>query len=106
MKQISLVVIALLLLLPGISWALDTDTRVVSPVRLWSETDLATFHEGWLYVKFVEGSDVLLVDGRFTDHGGLDLRGVNEQLDALGVAETRPTFKGDRARFRRLKAAR
>lgn len=104
MKRFLLVVVALLFLLPGLGWALDTETRVVSPVRLWSEADLETFHDGWLYVKFVEGSDVLLRDRRFTDDGGLDLQAVNNLLDTVRSTEVRPTFNGDRVRFRRLKA--
>lgn len=102
MKRIPLVIVALLLL-PGPVHALDTDTRVVSPVMLWNEADLETFHDGWLYVKFVEDSDVLLRDGRFSDDGGVNLREVNGLLDTVRVTEIRPTFKGDRARFRRLK---
>ncbi len=104
MKRMLLAVVTLLLLLPGFAWALDTETRVVSPVRLWNEADLATFHDGWLYVKFVEGSDVLLRDGRFSDDSGLQLQAVNGLLEIKHAAEIRPTFKDDRARFRRLKA--
>ncbi len=104
MKRTLLVIAALLFFLSGPALALDTETRVVSPVRLWNEADLDTFHDGWLYVKFIEGSDVLLRDGRFIDEGGVDLQAVNGLLETNRATEVRPTFKGDRARFRRLKA--
>jgi hypothetical protein len=105
MKHTLLVIAAFLLILSGPALALDTATRMVSPVRLWSEADLETFHDGWLYVKFVEGSNVQLRDGRFTDQGGVDIQAVNHLLETSSAVEVRPTFKGDRARFRRLKAA-
>ncbi len=104
MKRIPFIVVMILFLLPLSGWALDTDTRVVSPVQSWSEADLATFHDGWIYVKFVEGSDVLLRDGRFSDESGLRLQTVNGLLQASSASDVRPTFKGDRDRFRRLKA--
>ena len=40
MKRMLLVVVTLLFLLPGSGWALDTDTRVVSPVSLKKREDL------------------------------------------------------------------
>jgi len=96
------IVLALLVAVAVPALALDTTTRAVSPVQAWSADDLGRFDDQWLHVKFVEGSEVELVDGRFLAGDRSVLAGVNS---ALTTAVTlRRTFPGDRARFRRLKA--
>jgi len=104
MKRLLIAFVVLMLVMPGMARALDTQTRVVSPVRSWNANDLATYHEGWLYVKFVEGSNVLLRDGQWRDDTGLQLQAVNGLLADRSMT-VRPTFEGDRERFRRMKAA-
>jgi hypothetical protein len=97
----SLLVLALVFLLVGAATALDTTTRAVGPVHTWSATDLERFDPAWLHVKFVEGSDVELIDSRFLAAGRTDLTAVNDVLD--DAISLRRTFAGDRARFQQWK---
>ncbi len=85
--------------------ALDTATRVVSPLHNWQAADLARFDTEWLHVKLVEGSDASLQGSRFVDMNGADLSPVNEALAAAGVTQIRPTFVHDRETLRAWKAA-
>ncbi len=96
-------VIALILViaLAPTAGALDTATRSVGPVHTWSDQDLADFAPDWLHVKFVEGSDVALQNGRFTTGAGADLSPVNAVVE--GAATLRRTFSGDREYLRELK---
>ncbi len=105
---------ALLLILLG--WipaapvlALDTTTRMVSPVMEWGAADLERFDEAWIYVKFVEGANVIAAQGRFLDAppagaATLDMGRVNQCLAAEAVTEMEPTFDHDRTRLREWKA--
>lgn len=96
-----LIPLLLLLLIAPTAFALDTATRSVGPVHTWVESDLARFDPFWLHVKFVEGSEVALRDGRFAA-GLQDLGAVH---DALGnVLTIRPTFRGERTTMRQWKA--
>ena len=73
MKRLASLALLLCLLLPTLTLALDTTTRAVSPVRAWSEADLATFDPAWLHVKFVEGSAVRPEAGRLVSARGAEL---------------------------------
>ena len=84
--------------------ALDTHTRVVSPVRVWVPDDLARFDPAWVHVKFVEGSGVELAPGRFVDAAGDGLDDVNAVLAGESITTIRRTFTGDRATLRAWKA--
>jgi serine protease len=84
--------------------ALDTHTRIVSPLRSWAPDDLARFDPAWVHVKFVEGSDVVLERGRFVDAAGAGLDEVNAALGGEAIAAIRRTFTGDRATLRAWKA--
>lgn len=105
MKRLALLALLLCLLLPTLALALDTTTRLVSPVRAWSEADLATFDPAWLHVKFVEGSAVRLDAGagRLVSERGANLSAVNAQL--ASARTLRSTFDIDPARGAALKAA-
>ena len=101
-----LLVLAALVLLssPQLAFGLDTATRLVGPVRSWDAADLERFNSEWVQVKFVEGSDVRLVNGRFTDDSGRDLSPVNTMIGRSHVAQIRTTFDIDRATLRAWKA--
>ncbi len=85
--------------------ALDATARPVGPLQAWQESDLVRFGPQWLHVKFVEGSNVTIENGRFTDDTGLDLTSVGAALARAGVLEIRPTINHDRATLRAWKAA-
>jgi hypothetical protein len=70
----------------------------------WSSFDLERFDPSWLHVKFVEGSNAIWKDGRFTDDSGIDVTPVNEALSLGTLAEVRRTFNHDRAMVREWKA--
>lgn len=105
MKRLASLALFLCLLLPNLALALDTTTRLVSPVCAWSEANLATFDPAWLHVKFVEGSAVRLdaAAGRFVSARGAELSAVNALL--ARAATLRSTFDIDPARAAALKAA-
>ncbi len=99
--------------LPADASALDTTTRLVSPVQSWTEESLATYADHWIHVKFVEGSDVELVlpgsgapltEARFVDPGSRDLSQLNAALAAADLRSLRPTFDKDRATLRSWKS--
>ncbi len=92
-----------LLLAPVAALALDTSTRPVSPVMSWDAAGLERFDPAWIHVKFVEGSDVVIVSDRFSDDSGLDLSPVNLELDRSTIEHIKPTFTTDRQRARRWK---
>ncbi|MEZ4386092.1 MAG: FlgD immunoglobulin-like domain containing protein [Candidatus Krumholzibacteriia bacterium] len=96
----AVVLVALLLVFAAPVIALDTATRPVGPVLEWRAGDLARFDASWLHVKFVEGSEIALVDGRLVSAGGADLTSVAAVLD--GAAQVRRTFPGPRDRYRDL----
>jgi len=77
--------------------ALDTQTRPVGPVMSWSAGDLGRFDPAWLHVKFVEGSNVLIEQGRFVDDTGLDLSAVNAEFGRSTTLLIKPTFDTPRA---------
>ncbi|MEZ4652618.1 MAG: hypothetical protein R3E12_03170 [Candidatus Eisenbacteria bacterium] len=84
----------------------DVTLRTVGPQRTWTDADAALIDASWLHVKFVEGSDVNLVNDvvGFEDRT-LDLTAVNRALASHGAVELRRTFRGDRATLRELKHA-
>ncbi|MDY0109369.1 MAG: S8 family serine peptidase [Candidatus Krumholzibacteria bacterium] len=94
--------LAIVLLAAASAAALDTTTRAVGPVLDWSETALVRFDPAWLHVKFVEGMDVALSDGRFVASGKQDLADLNAVL--AGARTVRRTFAGDPALYRAWKA--
>ncbi|MBD3160598.1 MAG: S8 family serine peptidase [Candidatus Eisenbacteria bacterium] len=104
MKRTIVVLVAAFLATPLAVHALDTMTRVVSPVQTWEAADLERFDPEWVQVKFVEGSNVLVEAGRFVDDTGLDLSHVNGTLTARSVDAVAPTFSWDRATLRHWKA--
>lgn len=84
--------------------ALDLATRPVGPVMTWRGADLASHYSvSWLEVKFVEGSDIRIQDGAFTDDSGRDLSALGRVLASEAVIEMRPTFNHDRATLRAWK---
>jgi hypothetical protein len=95
---------ALLLGLALPALALDTQTRVVGPVRSWDASDLTRFDPSWLHVKFVEGADVEIDGAGFADAQGPDLNEVNAALRPERGIAIRRTFSGDRATLRARKA--
>lgn len=103
MRPFLAILILLALALPVA--ALDTQTRVLSPVRSWSADDLARFDPAWLHVKFVEGAEVAGAGAGFVDAGGRDLAAVNGALQRESGIEIRRTFVGDRVALRAWKAA-
>ena len=81
--------------------------RIVGPLIEYTATSLQTYDPGWLHVKFVEGTDIVLQTDitantqTFADNNGADLEAVNEILaDAFRI---KPTFEGDRELFRQYK---
>jgi serine protease len=105
MKRISLLVVLLSFTFAPVALALDTHTRPVSPVRAWSEQDLKRFDPAWVHVKFVEGANVELAPGQFSDGSREDMRAVNDALAAEAVTAIRRTFAHERATLRAWKAA-
>ena len=95
----------LIILVAAGAQALDRETRLVSPIHSWSATDFTHFDDEWLHVKFIEGSEVRIEGQLFADDGGLALGSVNAILASARVLDLRPTFQGDRAHLRQLKAA-
>jgi len=92
--------LCLVLALPPAA-ARDLGTRPVGPVHTWTGGDLARFDPAWLHVKFVEGSDGELVDGRCVAADRSHLAAVNAAIaDAVTV---RRTFPGERETFREWK---
>jgi hypothetical protein len=81
-----------LVLAPGISPALDLHTRPVGPVLTWRASDLERFDGEWIHVKFVEGSNAVHHELRFTDSAGSGVGEVNEILARAGVREIRRTI--------------
>ena len=102
MKRNFLLVLALLTFVPVLSLALDTATRSVSPVRSWSEADLATFDSDWLHFKCVEGCSPVQVGKILIDEDGRDLSPLNHLI--AGASELRRTFPGPRQRYLEKKA--
>jgi hypothetical protein len=64
---------------------------------------LERFHPEWVQVKFVEGSNVRIVNDHFADDSGHDLTPVNSMIGSSTVVEIRPTFRQDRATLRAWK---
>lgn len=104
MKRLFLTAILALLALPPAATALDLATRSVGPARTWIASDLAGFSADCVHVKFVEGSDVTLRDGRLAGAPGVDLAPVAAALARVDVRSIAPTFAVDRARARDWKA--
>ncbi len=96
MKRLFLTAILVLLALPPTATALDLATRSVGPARTWTASDLARFSAECVHVKFVEGSNVTLRDGRFTGAPGVDLGPVVAALDRADLLAIGPTFSVDR----------
>ena len=85
--------------------ALDVGTRAVSPVMSWTESSLERFDPSWIHVKFREGTDVELREGRFVK---FDVSGAETPIglidDALaGALEMRRTFAGEKTQLREWK---
>ncbi|MBD3221022.1 S8 family serine peptidase [bacterium] len=97
----TILALAIVVSLLGPAAALDISTRPVGPVHDWSAGDLDRFDPAWVHVKFVEGSDVTLADGRFLAADRTDLAAVNELV--TDARTLRRTFPGDRAKFRAWK---
>ncbi len=98
-------VVALLLLVwQGPALGLDTTTRLVGPVRSWSDADLERFNAEWVQVKFIEGSSVLLEGTHFVDASGHDLTSLHATLTRFTITAVRPTFTRERATLRGWKA--
>jgi hypothetical protein len=73
-----------------------------SPGHTWTTSDLGRHDASWLHVKFAEGSEVTLEDGRFLAGDRSDLAAVNAIV--AGARTLRRTFPGDRAKYARYKA--
>ncbi|MEZ4648417.1 MAG: FlgD immunoglobulin-like domain containing protein [Candidatus Eisenbacteria bacterium] len=85
--------------------ALDVQTRAVSPVLSWTESRLERFDPSWVHVKFREGMDVDLREGRFVQVGLADMESPLTSVDAVldGALEVRRTFSGEKAQMREWK---
>lgn len=106
MLRVSSLRLSLLLSLFALpSYALDTVTRPIGPVRTWDASEMADFSSAWLQVKFVEESDVTLQDGRFVDPSGLDLSGLQRVLGREAILGIRPMLLVDRLTARAWKRA-
>ncbi|MFC1572296.1 S8 family serine peptidase, partial [Candidatus Eisenbacteria bacterium] len=103
MRQ-NLLLVTLIVLVCTPAFGLDTKTRLVGPVMTWEEADLARFNPEWVQVKFVEGSDVVLMNGKFGDQSGLDLSAVNTSIRNAMILDAHPTFRKDRTTLRAWKA--
>jgi hypothetical protein len=103
-QSAALVLLVLPLALPPAAAALDLATRSVGPARTWTASDLARYSADCVHVKFVEGSDVTLRDGRLAGAPGVDLAPVAAALARADVRSLAPTFAVDRARARGWKA--
>ncbi len=90
--------LAFVILAAGAAVALDLNTRPVGPVQTWEATDLARFDPAWVHVKFTEGSEVSVADGRLV---GRDAAPANAVLG--GALAVRRTFAGDPATMREWK---
>ncbi len=97
MQRILLPILFLVLVIASAASALDTQTRPVGPVMSWNAEDLERFDTSWLHVKFVEGSNVIIEQGRFFDDSGLDLSAVNTELGRSTTLQIKPTFDTPRA---------
>ena len=104
MKSFLTLAVLFLLLTPIAAGALDTETRVVGPVRTWNQADLQQYYSQRLQVKFVEGSNVRLDNGCLVDDSGLDLVRVNTAIDQAKALAITPLFKRDRTTLRAWKA--
>ena len=74
--------------------------RAVTPTPTWSVADLARFSDRWVHVKFLEGSNVTLSEGRLVDSSGLDLAPVRAAVASARPLSIRSTFDVDRATAR------
>jgi hypothetical protein len=105
MLRRTLVVCLSLLTAPATTFALDLNTRPVSPVLEWRASDLERFDAEWIHVKFVEGSNSVLHGHQFMDGARPGVAEVNAALASAGVQEIRRTIpQHDRAALRAKKA--
>lgn len=82
--------------------AMASPARMIASRRTWAATELAHFSDRWVHVKFVEGSEVRLVNGRFVDAARGDLAEVNAAV--AGAVSIRSTFEVERDTAREWKA--
>jgi len=82
--------------------ATASPTRMIASHRTWTAAELGRFSDRWVHVKFVEGSEVNLVNGRFIDDARADLDEINAAI--AGAISIRPTFDVDHATAREWKS--
>ncbi|MCA9729199.1 MAG: hypothetical protein KC729_16045, partial [Candidatus Eisenbacteria bacterium] len=91
-------VLTVLCVLATRSPAMGVGERFVGPPRVWTVSDLQDLSTDVVQVKFVEGSNVSLRNGRFEDDSGLDLSRLYAVLEGRrdAVLSVHPTFPEDR----------
>jgi serine protease len=86
-----------------------TQPRLLSPRRLPDKPKELRFdpenHTGLINIKFVEGTEVSIEDGRFVSKSNADIRAINEAIEASGVKfSIAPTFSRPAADLKADKA--